>query len=523
MHAFLSVDEIFRLIACELVASEAKATAVALACCCKTFEGPVLDALWETQDQLFPLLKSLPESVWKEGEDGGFVSLFTASACSVFNRSISKSFRRIPTKAEWPHLQKYARRIRELKVDIVGGVAVASDILLALQLRTANEPLLPRLKIFECAEPDADLIPFIPIFLSPKTIEITVKFAVSSPKMIIASTISRLSTLCPDLESISLNSLPRDSVITDAVSEMLLSCNPGTLREFLVGSPLTKEARGVVCQLPKLSALWVIIQGSTPLPPVALPNLTSIAVEYDDHLDWLQGFRGAALEKLEQVYLRSESERIGDFLGAFENVALTTSAPATLSVFKFYTSRSWNPKYRSLLQFTQLEQLEIEFSCHNGCSSRVDDVVIISLAQAMPNLEILRLGRAPCRAPTGVTIKGLIALACGCLRLSRLCIHFEVTSLAQQATGAGTLSSSGDGTAVRREDCGLTDLEVGDIPIPEGSTLAVAITLLQIFPRLLNIEYSEVKWEKVVETVKLFERIGTLVRDTSKAHLPTIF
>jgi len=68
MHACLNVDEILRLIACELVASEGQATAVALACCCKSFEDPVLDALWETQYRLTPLLKSLPGDIWDGGE-----------------------------------------------------------------------------------------------------------------------------------------------------------------------------------------------------------------------------------------------------------------------------------------------------------------------------------------------------------------------------------------------------------------------------------------------------------------------
>ena len=67
MHACLNVDEIVRLIACELVTSRGKATAVALAGCCRSFEDPVLDALWETQEELFLLLKSLPGDVWKEG------------------------------------------------------------------------------------------------------------------------------------------------------------------------------------------------------------------------------------------------------------------------------------------------------------------------------------------------------------------------------------------------------------------------------------------------------------------------
>jgi hypothetical protein len=58
------MDEILRLLAHQLVGSEAKATAVALACCHKSFEDPILDALWGTQEQLLPLLKSLPGDVW---------------------------------------------------------------------------------------------------------------------------------------------------------------------------------------------------------------------------------------------------------------------------------------------------------------------------------------------------------------------------------------------------------------------------------------------------------------------------
>ena len=79
MHACLSVDEIVRLIAHELVASGGTGTAVALACCCKNFEDPVLDALWVEQDRLFPLLDSFPADVWNEG--GCTVS---ASTMSVF-------------------------------------------------------------------------------------------------------------------------------------------------------------------------------------------------------------------------------------------------------------------------------------------------------------------------------------------------------------------------------------------------------------------------------------------------------
>ena len=73
MHLCLSVDEILRLIASELVTSGTKATAAALACCCKSFKDPMLDALWRKQYELAPLLKCFPQDAWNE-EDGSFVS-----------------------------------------------------------------------------------------------------------------------------------------------------------------------------------------------------------------------------------------------------------------------------------------------------------------------------------------------------------------------------------------------------------------------------------------------------------------
>ena len=62
------MDEILRFIAREVVESE-KATALSLACCCKSFEDSMLEALWETQDELPPLLESLPEDVWNVETD----------------------------------------------------------------------------------------------------------------------------------------------------------------------------------------------------------------------------------------------------------------------------------------------------------------------------------------------------------------------------------------------------------------------------------------------------------------------
>ena len=403
--------------------------------------------------------------------------------------------------------------MRELTVD-TSEDPVTPDILSALQLCASNKPLFPKMESFWCEDATEAFIPFIPLFLSHKTTLIDIEFSEGLPTETIASMIIGLSKSCPNLERIALTVLPRDPVIIEAVSELLFACNQDSLQSFVVDSPLTEEAQQVVFQLPKLSELWAVIQGHRQIPPVTLPNLLSIDVEYDDHLNWLQGFCGAILGGLEDVCFRSESEQIGDFLGEFKSVALTTSTPTTLTRFAFKTSQPWDPDYRSLLPFTQLKVLHIEFSCNNHCSSRVDDNIIIDLARAMPKLEILRLGDTPCRTIGGVTAKGLVALARGCCHLSKLRIRFQAASLVEAATNTGVPALSDDETTVRQQDCVLTDLEVGDIPILGNTVPIVALTLLWIFPRIERIDSTDGHWEKVMSTIRLHQ----LADLSSKQH-----
>ena len=409
--------------------------------------------------------------------------------------------------------------MRELKVD-TSEDPVSLDIIQVLQLRAANDPWLSGLKTFVCVEATEAIVPFIHIFLSPGTTNISITFAKDGSKVVVGSTIARLSTLCPGLKDINLCKLPRDPIITEAVSEMLLACNRDILQAFDVHSPLTEEAREVVYRLPRLSQLWAIIRGPTSLPTVALPNLIAIYVEYDD-LNWLQGFHGATLTSLEFITFRSKSEEIGDFLGAFETAALTTSAQNTLSGFKFCTSRPWDLKYSSLLAFRQLKDVEIQFSCEGGCSSRVDDDIILNLARAMPKLETLQLGGKPCATPNGITFNGFIGLARLCPHLSKLCIHFQPTTLVEAATSASALPSSKNEPVIRREDCALTVLEVGNTPLPAQSNMEVALILFQIFPRILNIKYINKEWRAVAQTIQWLRQVATFVHRAGKAWHPT--
>lgn len=60
-HKVLTIDELLRLIAAYLVDTD-PSSAVALACCCKAFEDPVLDLHWQHQS-LDKLASVLPAGI----------------------------------------------------------------------------------------------------------------------------------------------------------------------------------------------------------------------------------------------------------------------------------------------------------------------------------------------------------------------------------------------------------------------------------------------------------------------------
>ena len=503
MHVCLSVDEIVRLIACELVASKSKATTVAFAGCRKSFEDPALDVLWGTQEELLPLLKCLPGDVWNEG---GYAVSTPTTWCSLsLNRFIRKAFKRFPTTPEWARFRKYSRRMRKLGEDNVLD-ALSSEVFSILQLCAITEPLFPNIKTLDLMPTEKSIL-FVPLFLSPRTTTVSIKFSPSAPlppTAMIASVIATFPTLCPNLQEITLVRPPRDPTTVATVSEMLLAINRNALRHFHVFSPLTEEAREVIYALPDLCSLSVVIERGVSLPSAVLPNLTDLTIAYEHESDWLQIFRGAVFGPLETVTFASE--QIANLLELFESVALAASIQNTLSSFTILTACSWNPNYPSLHQFTQLTYLAIAFSCDDGCSSTVDDDVVMNLARTMPKLETLDIGGHPCREiPIGVTAKGLVVLAHCCPGLSNLRIHFQVTSLSTPPAINGVTTNPW--SASPRRGCALGYLEVGHIPVSEESVAVVALTLAHIFPHITRIGCKDGNWLKVVNAICLAREV----------------
>ena len=64
-YRVLTISELARHIASQLVLIEAEGSAVNLACACRSLEEPILSTLWETQSSLYILLRVLPEKNWE--------------------------------------------------------------------------------------------------------------------------------------------------------------------------------------------------------------------------------------------------------------------------------------------------------------------------------------------------------------------------------------------------------------------------------------------------------------------------
>ena len=384
--------------------------------------------------------------------------------------------------------------------------SLPSEVFAVLRSSTTGEPLSPNLRSLNLWTRIVASIPLIRSLLSPRTTDIRINFGCRFPPRTVpvALVITTFPALCPNLQRIRLDSLPRDPMITAAVSKLLLTPNRDALQQFRVESPLTEEARKVVYKLPNLCGLLVVGEGSAPLPTMVLPNLTKLVIVYNHDCDWLEGLRGATLGRLKSVTfrVRSESARIADFLEVFASVGLTIST--TLSTFRFYTFHSWRASYRPLLLFKQLRKLEITFSCEGGCSSTIDDDTITDMARAMPKLEYLELGE-PCGVPAGVTAEGLTVLANHCLHLSGLRIHFRVDSFHALPMIADTPRV---GTAAPRKECDLDFLGIGDIPLPEESMLVVTKTLVRIFPNLSTLDSADKNWKKVSDAIRFFRISG---------------
>jgi len=186
---------------------------------------------------------------------------------------------------EWARFRKYGRKMRKLSND--GTLSSPSpEVLSVIQFFVINEPLFPNLETLHLLGIEGTFVPFVPLFLSPRTTSINLSFKPNLPKVTVASMVITLPTLCPNLQAITLGSLRDDPTIAAAVSGMLLVANRNALRLLSVECPLTEEASEVMCKLPNLRSLSVAVGRETPLPPASLPGLAKLVIRCDNEDGW---------------------------------------------------------------------------------------------------------------------------------------------------------------------------------------------------------------------------------------------
>ena len=172
IHPCLNVDEILRLIACELVASRGEGAAVILAYCCKCFEDLVLATLWTTHqlDELLPLLTCFPGDVWNDRRCT--VSAPMCSCFSLLNDLIRKT-QKTPDDDGMDSMP--GARSKDARVQLTWH-SRPPEVFSVLQLCIINEPLLPSLKILRWWEIKRSFISFVPLFISQRITSISLTF-----------------------------------------------------------------------------------------------------------------------------------------------------------------------------------------------------------------------------------------------------------------------------------------------------------------------------------------------------------
>lgn len=193
-----------RLVAYELTALEWETDAVPLACCCKSFEDPALDAIWETVAKNFPG-RRLGKGLRCECPNGLRYLPPHLFHSEVFQKGTNNvrvnSFSQVYPKG----------------AEIVAPGARSPDVFLGLQHPSDNEPFLPNLKN---------------LYLWPIAAEFTRK------------------RMCCKLRQRRRESKLRDLATLVDVSEFVLTANQSALRTLDADFLLTEEARGVVHNLP---------------------------------------------------------------------------------------------------------------------------------------------------------------------------------------------------------------------------------------------------------------------------------
>ncbi|KAJ7733949.1 hypothetical protein B0H16DRAFT_1426470 [Mycena metata] len=195
MHLVLEILEIAEMVCCHLRPQDhcAGRTLAALAATCRIWQEPALDALWETQDSLVPILSCMPQDLFN----------VRPHLCSS---ELPLRMVRSLTLADWERPSLYYHRVKDLYTSFDSKMA---EIYPILNLRLSPTALFPNLRrLYWDSDSEAEF-PYICIFLTPTLSEIAFSH---TPSVTNCSLLSTLGRTCPHLTEV-------DITLTDDADE----------------------------------------------------------------------------------------------------------------------------------------------------------------------------------------------------------------------------------------------------------------------------------------------------------------
>ncbi|KAJ7128819.1 hypothetical protein C8R43DRAFT_897087 [Mycena crocata] len=494
MHNCWNVTEITRMIFDQLGEPKRRSALNGLARTCRTFSEPALDLLWETQQDIIPLLKCFPPHIWTLS-DHNFASTLL-----------------FPIGAEdWDRVLAYSRRVKRLHIS---EDAVSLDVMQAIVACLPTDSLTPNVRTLDWY-PGPALFHYLRFFIGPhlKSLSLDLEGPVSH-----LSALQHLASTCPLLTDVTLC----DVYPEDVPSEVVIASTSSFVFQLhhlqrLSVDALDESACRYLAKLRGFQSLHIkqLEKRLLPEAPDTQPSFSSLrklsltGPRLTPINNFVAALRDSPLTTLRISAYDGVTE--GQMQSLSSSVARNCSPPY-LKTIRFYFVEKHDPQPPQIITSTALQPLlrfpnltDVVVTLPKSGSFQLDDAFAAGMAIAWPQLVNLSLGGCDPAAPQSVTIMALFSFARHCPQLLRLCLAFDATRFPEMLPEDASRAPRVIQTACR-------SLIVLDSPIQ--SSFQVASLLSSIFPnsRVIASPHGQHK-EKWDEVNKMLPMFAALRRD----------
>ncbi|KAG1748305.1 uncharacterized protein EDB91DRAFT_1245015 [Suillus paluster] len=392
-------------------------TFLALALTCKSFTEPALDLLWENlNDGLAPLIRCLPQSLWKKAE-----------------RKLE--FQRAMTFDDWSIFCKYNHRVRSLHTRPYAAIRLDIEIWRTLSCPPFSLPLLPNLMSLTWNETTSETFLYASLFATPKltTFRITSSTITFGPSE--QSVLSCISMLCPSVSHCSFHSFGESSL--GDTSTALQSWS------HLKSVRTRRISEAAILHLSTLPSLRVL-QFKLPLMPISAntqkllqrPVFCALQ-ELDITCEGSPALLGTFFEKLSIApkVITCDITRGVDStpaLPALISRLSDTCARSSLEQVQFniidlladHNTSFGAAAFRPLFTFRNLRKLQFN-AC---CNVQLNDTILLQMAKAWPLLEDLYFN-AYHNLSHNVTPHAFVSLLQHCPRLVSVAVFINWSTI----------------------------------------------------------------------------------------------